>query len=72
MMMRSEHFGKLFPKTFEPAASIGYAGEPSSECLARWEDDGGRAAPPHLDHYAEGVMRESSTGIRLRVVKPAA
>lgn len=71
-MMRNEHFGELFPKTYESAARIGHAHEPSLECLARWEDDGGRAAPPHLDRYAERATRESPAGFGMQVVKPAA
>ncbi|MAS14448.1 MAG: hypothetical protein CMH69_14210 [Nitratireductor sp.] len=29
---------------------------PSPECLARWEDDGGRAAPQKLERHLEEIL----------------
>ena len=66
MMMRSKKSHHSFSKLHQRAASIDYAGGPNAECLARWEDDGGRPAPPHLDRYSERFMRESSAEFNLR------
>lgn len=66
MTMHNRKSDQPFPKMLQRAASTGYAGGPDAECLARWEDDGGRPAPPHLDRYSERFMRESSAGFSLR------
>lgn len=65
MMMRKENFDQLFPEALQLAADISHAGEPSAECLARWEDDGGRAAPPHLERHPKPAMRDGLDGFGL-------
>lgn len=52
MMICAADFEELFPDLFQPAtasAAQPKAKAPSTECIARWEDDGGlhiQAAPP--------------------------
>lgn len=65
MMMRGKMSNQSSSRLYQRAASTGYAGGPEPECLARWEDDGGRPAPPHLDRYSERFIRESSAGFNL-------
>ena len=47
MMICKADFEELFPETF-PARHDERAGQPNPDCLARWEDDGGRTAPARL------------------------
>lgn len=49
MMICNADFEELFPDLFqtEPDPAVQQvAGEPSVECIARWEDDGGRHLGP--------------------------
>ncbi len=46
MMICRADFEELFPEIFQPRhrpAAINVADAPSPACVARWEDDGGRA-----------------------------
>ncbi len=66
MMMRGKMSNQSSSRLYQRAASTDYAGGLNAECLARWEDDGGRPAPPHLDSYSEPFTREGSAGFHLR------
>ncbi|AZQ68684.1 hypothetical protein EF888_17045 [Silicimonas algicola] len=44
MMICKADFEDLFPLMFQPEDKV-WVVEPSAKALARWEDDGGRAAP---------------------------
>lgn len=48
MMICAADFEELFPDLFQPEhvhAATGRAKAPSAECIARWEDDGGKHVP---------------------------
>jgi len=49
MMICNADFEELFPALFRPASAPASAARqpaPDANCIARWEDDGGRIVPP--------------------------
>ncbi|MBL3702116.1 hypothetical protein GI582_05320 [Sulfitobacter sp. BDSS02] len=45
MMIGKADFERLLPEIFRVRDNESLTGQPSAECVARWEDDGGRTAP---------------------------
>jgi len=55
MICRAD-FEELFPEIFRPTPMSGSRQSPTEECLARWEDDGGRPSV-RAPEYSRNVRR---------------
>lgn len=74
MMLCQADFEELFPDLFRDDSDEPKSNRPdgaSADCVARWEDDGGRHAVP-LPWRRKAIARSPARGEAARHLRPAA